>query len=73
MKKIKSMLCIAFLTMTIVGNVFATSTFDSALTKFLGGIVEVFSLSFGITSDDCPLKSCQDCKPQDPGCRPPGK
>jgi hypothetical protein len=71
MKKIKNLLYIAILSIGLVSNVFALGTIDMVITNFFGNIVDaVFSAS--TDSDDCPRKACQDCKPNDPGCRPGG-
>lgn len=71
MKKLKSILCAAILSIGLVGNVFALGTFDSVFTNFFGDIVKAVVSSFA-DSDDCPIKVCQDCKPSDPSCRPGG-
>ncbi len=72
MKKIKSFLCITFLSISLVGNVFALGTLDPVFTNFFGNIVNAV-VSRLTDSGDCPTKICQDCKPSDPSCRPGGR
>lgn len=72
MKKLKSVLCSAFLSAVLVSNVFAADTFTTVITDYFGNIVSAVLSSFNnIDGDDCPIKICQSCKPSDPGCRPP--
>lgn len=71
MKKIKSIFCGAVLSICLVGNVFALGTFNQVFTSFFDGIVKAF-VSSATTSDDCPVRTCGDCKPFDPNCRPGG-
>ncbi len=68
MIRIKSLLCIALLSTCFVGNVFAGSTFSYGVTTFFGNVVEFF-VGVYEDGDDCPLRICQNCKPNTI-CRP---
>ena len=67
MKKIKSFLCVALLSIALVGNVFGASTFDFAFNSFFG---DFFKEIVAAISDDCTLRTCGNCKPFDMNCRP---
>lgn len=72
MKKIKSSLCVALLSVFLVGNVFAADTFGGGFFSFFDGMYQaVVSM---LRADDCVGKQCQNCKPKEEGgngdCRP---
>ncbi len=71
MKKMKSFLCVAILLIGLAGNVFAFGAFDSVFTNFFGNIVNAL-FSQSKDSDDCPTRTCSDCKVTEPNCRPGG-
>ena len=72
MKKLKSFLCIALLSVFLAGNVFAADSFGSSFFSFFGNAVQAIVSMLGI--DDCQGKQCQNCKPKEQGgngdCRP---
>lgn len=72
MKKRQSFFCIALLSTILVGNVFAGNTAGTSVFRFLDNIVNaVASL---MSSDSCPLRQCQNCRPterdENGNCRP---
>lgn len=73
MKKIKSILCIALLSIFLVGNVVAADTGGNGVFDFFGRMANaVYSLVLG--ADDCRPRDCQNCRPEmrdsDGNCRP---
>ena len=74
MKKIKSFLCIALLSIFLVGTVFAgDTTGGSGIFDFFGRMANaVYALVSG--DGDCRPRDCQNCKPDmrdaDGNCRP---
>lgn len=72
MKKIKSFLCIALLSVFLAGNVLAADSFGSSFFSFFGNAVQAVTSMLGM--DDCQGKQCGNCKPKDDGsngdCRP---
>lgn len=74
MKKIKSILCIALLSIFLVGTVFAGDTAGGGgIFDFFGRMANaVYSLVAG--ADDCRPRDCQQCRPEqrdsDGNCRP---
>lgn len=71
MKKIKTILCIAILSISLVGNVQANNTLTSSVSTFFESVVEYISSAIG-GDDNCPLRICQLCKPGS-NCRPNGE
>lgn len=74
MKKIKSVLCVALLSIFLVGTVFAgDTTGGNGIFSFFSNMVNaVYSLVSG--DDDCRPRDCQNCRPEqrdsDGNCRP---
>ncbi len=72
MKKMKSTLCVALLSVFLAGNVFAADSFGSSFFSFFGNAVQAVVSMFSV--DDCIGKQCQNCKPKEEGgngdCRP---
>jgi len=72
MKKIKSLLCVALLSVFLTGNVFAADTFGGGFFSFFESAVQAVVSMLG--ADDCQGKQCQNCKPKDDNgngdCRP---
>lgn len=73
MKKIKSILCIALLSVFLVGNVFAGDSAGIGVFSFFGNMADtVYSLIF--SSEDCRPRECQNCRPDQKdsngNCRP---
>jgi hypothetical protein len=72
MKKIKSLMCIALLSVFLVGNVFAADSFGGGILSFFDSTVKAVVSMLG--GDDCQGKQCQTCRPKDDGsngdCRP---
>lgn len=72
MKKMKSTLCVALLSVFLVGNVFAADSFGGGFFSFFGNAVQAVVSMFG--DGDCQGKQCQNCKPKEQGgnddCRP---
>lgn len=71
MKKIKTFLCIAILSISLVGNVQANTTLSNSVSTFFGSVVEYIASVVG-SDEDCPLRICQLCKPGS-NCRPNGE
>lgn len=75
MKKIKSILCVALLSVFLAGNVFAGATTggNEVFSFFSNMFSAVYSLMSG-TDDDCRPRDCQQCRPDqkdnDGNCRP---
>ena len=73
MKKLKSILCIALLSIFLVGNVFAGDSAGSGIFSLFNNVVKAFTSMLG-DGDGCPLRDCVQCKPNsDDGgdnCRP---
>ena len=74
MKKIKSILCVALLSVFLAGNVFAGDSTGGGIYSFFSSMVSsVYSLMSG-TDDDCRPRDCQQCRPDqkdsDGNCRP---
>lgn len=74
MKKIKSILCVALLSIFLVGNVFAGNTGGNGFFDFFGRMVSaVMSL---VGDDNCTPRQCTNCRPEqrdeDGNCRPTG-
>lgn len=71
MKKIKSILCVALLSVFLVGNVFAADTFSGSFFNFFDS---AYQAVISMMRDDCIGKQCQNCKPKEEGgngdCRP---
>ncbi len=73
MKKIKSILCVALMSIFLVGNVVAADTGGNGFFDFFGRMANaVYSLVLG--ADDCRPRDCQNCRPEqkdaDGNCRP---
>jgi len=73
MKKMKSILCVALLSIFLVGNVFAGNTGGNGFFDFFGRMAEaVYAMVVG--ADDCRPRDCQNCRPEqkdaDGNCRP---
>jgi hypothetical protein len=75
LKKIKTFLCVALLSVFLAGNVFAgDTTGGGGIYSFFSSMVNaVYSLMSG-TDDDCRPRDCQQCRPDqkdsDGNCRP---
>lgn len=71
MKKIKSLFCIALLSIFLVGNVFAANSGGGFFGFFESAYQAVVSMLGG---GDCEGKQCTSCKPKEEGgsgdCRP---
>lgn len=63
MKKTKSVLCVAILSIILVGNVFAGENGNNDIFSFLGRIANVVWTLVG--GGDCKPRECQDCKPDE--------
>ncbi len=75
MKKIKSTLCLALLSTTLVANVFASGTISTSTFGVFGSVINAVALM--LRSDSCPVRQCQDCRPgeevdENGNCRPKG-
>lgn len=73
MKKIKSILCVALLSIFLVGNVVAADTNGGGVFSFFSSMFNAaYSLVLG--ADDCRPRDCQNCRPDqkdsDGNCRP---
>lgn len=72
MKKMKSTLCVALLSVSLAGNVFAADSFSDRFFSFFDGAYRAVVSMLGV--DDCMGKQCQNCKPKEEGgngdCRP---
>lgn len=72
MKKVKSSLCVALLSVFLVGNVFASDTLGGGFFSFFDTLYQ--SVISMMRDDDCVGKQCQNCKPKEEGgngdCRP---
>ena len=63
MKKIKSILCVALLSVFLAGNVFAGDSPGSGVVSFFGDMFNVvYSLAAG--PGDCRPRECQNCRPE---------
>jgi hypothetical protein len=74
MKKIKSILGVTLLSVTLAGNAFAGDSYGSGVISFFSGMMNAaYSLISG--DDPCRPRDCQQCRPgetdNDPACRPP--
>ena len=74
MKKIKSILCVALLSVFLAGNVFAGDTAGSGgVFSFFSNMVSAVYSLLG-ADDDCRPRTCQQCRPElrdnDGNCRP---
>lgn len=66
MKRIKTFGLMLVLSMGLAGNIFAMGSVTAAAPGLLSYVVgQVLSL-FG-TKDSCPLRVCQDCRPNNEG------
>jgi hypothetical protein len=75
MKKIKSILCVALLSVFLTGNTFAGDTTGGyGIYSFFGNMVNAVYSLFGADDDDCRPRICQQCRPDqkdsDGNCRP---
>ncbi len=71
MKKIKSMVCIVFMSVVLANNVFAVDSYTTVFSNYFENLVNTILLEVNkIVDDDCDHKVCQSCKPTDPSCRP---
>ncbi|MGC2234954.1 MAG: hypothetical protein WA584_02165 [Pyrinomonadaceae bacterium] len=73
MKKIKSFVCVALLSVFLTGNMFAADSVGGGFFSFFDSVMNaVVSMLRG--DGDCQGKQCQTCKPKDDGsngdCRP---
>jgi hypothetical protein len=69
MKKIKSFLCMALLSVFLAGNVFAADTVGGGFFSFFDSAMSAIVSLLG--ADDCQGKQCQTCRPKDDSeCRP---
>lgn len=72
MKKMKSTLCVALLSVFLAGNVFAADSFGSGFFSFFDSAYRAVVSMLG--DGDCQGKQCQNCKPKDDNgnndCRP---
>ena len=71
MKKIKTILCITILSISLVGNAQANSTLTNNVATFFESVVQYISSAIG-GDDNCPLRICQLCTPGT-NCRPNGE
>ncbi len=73
MKKIKSTICIAFLSIFLVGTVFAADTGGNGVFSLFSNMVSVVYRLAGI-EENCRPRECQNCRPEqrdaDGNCRP---
>ncbi len=73
MKKSKSIICIALLSVFLAGNVFAGNTVGNGVFSFFDNLVSTV-VSLVSQGEDCPPRQCTNCKPEerdgDGNCRP---
>lgn len=71
MKKMKSTLCVALLSVSLAGNVFAADSFSD---RFFSFFDSAYRAVVSMLDGDCMGKQCQNCKPKEDGsngdCRP---
>ena len=75
MKKIKSILFVALLSVSLSGNGFAGDTTGSGgIYSFFSSVVDSVYLLLRASDDDCRPRDCQQCRPDqkdsDGNCRP---
>lgn len=71
MRKIKSMVCIVFMSVVLANNVFAVDSYTSVFSNYFENLVNtILSGVNNFGDDDCEQKICQSCKPTQPNCRP---
>lgn len=71
MKKIKTTICIVLLAICLSSNIFASTSLNSVVNNIFGGIMNAVVSAFNDSDGNCPIRTCQDCKPNQPDCRPP--
>ena len=71
MKKMKSLFCVALLSILLVGNVFATDSTGSGVLGFFDNIVNTV-IVYVTGNSGCEVRQCQVCKPggEDGTCKP---
>lgn len=74
MKKIKTLLCVALLSIMMVGNVFASDTTGGGVFSFFSNMANAVYSLFSGANDDCRPRDCQNCRPEqrdeNGNCRP---
>lgn len=63
MRKIQSILCMALLSTTLAGNVFASGIVSPPLFSVLNDVISAAARLFG--RESCPPRQCQNCRPGD--------
>ncbi len=71
MKKIKSLICVAMLSVLLVGNVFATDSSGAGVLGFFDNLLNSVVV-YLTNSSPCEGRQCQTCKPggEDGVCKP---
>lgn len=73
MKKLRSVILVTILSTSLVGNVFAGGLVGTGYFSIFDlAVSAAVSLFLSGTGDDnCPVRTCGDCRPGGPDCRPP--
>jgi hypothetical protein len=76
MKKLRSVILVTILSTSLVGNVFAGGSVGSGFfSLFDMAVSAAVSLLSGTDDDNCPVRVCGNCRPEDRDpngdCRPP--